>query len=98
MGIADEMELLGKQIFSTTVEGLDRLEREGFFIFARESWGVLEKIVAEVDPADIRSIGEDPGSPTTIALLRELNQPEVRKGMARLLQIVKALGGNTQDN
>jgi hypothetical protein len=97
-GIADEMELLGKQVFSTTIEGLDRLEREGFFAIARESWGVLEKIVAEIDPADIRSIGEDSGSPSSIALLRELNQPEVRKGMARLLQIVKVMGGNTQGN
>ena len=96
MGIADEMELLGKQVFSTTIEGLDRLEREGFFAIARESWDVLEKIVAEIDPADIRSIGEDLGSPSSIALLRELNQPEVRKGMARLLQIVKVMGGNTQ--
>ncbi len=98
MGIADEMELLGKQVFSTTIEGLDRLEREGFFAIARESWGVMEKIVAEIDPADIRSIGEDSGSPSSIALLRELNQPEVRKGIARLLQIVKVLGGNKQDN
>ncbi|MCD4802864.1 MAG: hypothetical protein K8R16_07970 [Anaerolineales bacterium] len=98
MGIADEMELLGKQVFSTTIEGLDRLEREGFFAIARESWGVLEKIVAEIDPADIRSIGEDLGSPSSIALLRELNQPEVRKGMARLLQIVKLMGGNKQGN
>jgi len=98
MGIADEMELLGKQVFSTTIEGLDRLEREGFFAIARESWGVLEKIVAEIDPADIRFIGEDLGSPSSIALLRELNQPEVRKGMARLLQIVKLMGGNKQGN
>ena len=98
MGIADEMELLGKQVFSTTIEGLDRLEREGFFAIARESWGVLEKIVAEIDPADIRSIGEDLESPSSIALLRELNQPEVRKGMARLLQIVKLMGGNKQGN
>jgi len=98
MGIADEMELLGKQVFSTTIEGLDRLEREGFFAIARESWGVLEKIVAEIDPADIRSIGEDLGSPSSIALLRELSQPEVRKGMARLLQIVKLMGGNKQGN
>ena len=97
-GIADEMEILGKQVFSTTVEGLDRLEREGFFAIARESWGVLEKIVAEIDPADIRSIGEDSESPSSIALLRELNQPEVRKGMARLLQIVKVMGGDTQGN
>jgi len=98
MGIADEMELLGKQVFSTTIEGLDRLEREGFFAIARESWGVLEKIVAEIDPTDIRSIREDLGSPSSIALLRELNQPEVRKGMARLLQIVKLMGGNKQGN
>ena len=37
MGIADEVDLLGKQVFSTSVEALDRLEREGFFAFARES-------------------------------------------------------------
>jgi len=97
MGIADEVDLLGKQIFSTTVETLDRLEREGFFTFAQESWGVLEKIVTGVDPDDIRSIGEDSSAPSALSLLRDINKPEVRRGMSRLLQIVKILGSDTQE-
>jgi len=97
MGIADEVDLLGKQVFSTSVEALDRLEREGFFTFARESWGVLEKIVTRVDPEDIRSIGEDSSAPSAISLLRDINKPEVRRGMSRLLQIVKVLGSDTRE-
>lgn len=97
MGIADEVDLLGKQVFSTSVEALDRLEREGFFAFARESWGVLEKIVTRMDPEDIRSIGEDSSSPSAISLLRDINKPEIRRGLSRLLQIVKVFGSDTQE-
>jgi hypothetical protein len=97
MGFADEVDLLGKQVFSTSVEALDRLEREGFFTFARESWGVLEKIVTRVDPEDIRSIGEDSTAPSALSLLRDINKPEVRRGISRLLQIVKILGSDPQE-
>ncbi len=31
MGIADELELLGKQVFSSAVEALDKLEQTGLF-------------------------------------------------------------------
>lgn len=131
MGIADEVELLGKQVFSTTVETLDRLEREGYFTFARESWGVLEKIITRMDPDDLRTLGDniDPlidvlqnitrpemitdlnralqafqmdskmeeRPPSAFALLRELNQSETRRGLARLLNMVRALGDTTQN-
>ena len=39
-----------------------------------------------------------PKTPSTIRLLRELNQPETRRGIGRLLQILKTLGGEAQFN
>ena len=45
MGIADEAEILGKQVFNYTVLELDRLERDGYFGFAREGLNIFQKIV-----------------------------------------------------
>lgn len=125
--LGDEAELLGKQVFASSVETLDRMEREGYFAFARESWRIFEQIVSEFEEEDVRALGDnivtilttirnmtqpdimalannaveairtdgepepDGKSPTTLALLRELNDPKVRKGMLRMLNMVKAL-------
>jgi uncharacterized protein YjgD (DUF1641 family) len=123
-GMQHEVELLGKQVFNTAVEELDRMEREGYFAFARESWRMVENIVEEFDEDDVKALGdnmvlilktirnmtqpeimslannavdairlpdEEPGDVSTLALIRELSDPKVRRGMARLLNIVKAL-------
>jgi uncharacterized protein YjgD (DUF1641 family) len=125
MDLVDEFQLLGRQIFSDSVEMLDRMEREGYFDFVRGGWYILERIVSEFDEGDVRALGDnivtilttmrnmtqpevlalannaigsiqgsDPGNgkaPSTFALLLELTDPKVRKGLARMLNIVKAL-------
>ena len=124
IGLSDELQILGKQVFANAVETLDRLEREGYFAFLRESWNVLERIVTEFDESDVRALGDnivtilgtvrsmtqpevlalannaisalgpqpDPGQElSTLGLLRELSKPEVRRGMTRLLNLIKAL-------
>jgi uncharacterized protein YjgD (DUF1641 family) len=124
MGVADEVEILGKQVFNFTVEELDRLERQGYFGFAREGWAILEKIVAEFSEEDVRALGDNivtilstirnmtqpeimtlannavgaiqeeiPNTDkvSSWALLRELGNPKVRRGMARMINILKAL-------
>jgi len=124
IGLSDEMQILGKQVFANAVETLDRLEREGYFAFLRESWNVLERIVTEFDQSDVRALGDNivtilgtvrnmtqpevlalannaisaigPESApaqelSTLGLLRELSKPQVRRGMTRLLNLVKAL-------
>ncbi len=131
-GLIDELTPIGNQAFSTTVETLDRLEREGYFSFAQEGWHIVERIVAEFDEEDVRALGdnvvtilttvrnmtqpevlalannaisainppqEQVQDISTLQLLRELGDPRVRRGMARLLNMVKALddqasGGN----
>jgi uncharacterized protein YjgD (DUF1641 family) len=129
MGLSEELHLLGKQVFSEWVETADRMEREGYFAFLREGWGVFEKIVSAFDEQDVRALGDNivtilttvrqmtqpevlalannavaamqPESGdddlSTMQLLRSLGDPRVRKGMARLLNIVKTLADDPAD-
>jgi len=124
MDVADEAEILGKQVFNYAVAELDRFEREGYFGFAREGWGIVEKIVAEFSQDDVRALGDnivtilttvrnmtqpeimtladkavgaiqeeipETEKVSTWALLRELGNPKVRRGMARMINLLKAL-------
>ena len=124
MDLADEAQILGKQMFSSTIEQLDQLEQQGYFAFAREGWGIMERIVNEFSEEDVRALGDnivtilgtvrnmtqpeilalannavgaireaprDAKPPSTLALLRELSDPKVRKGLGRMLNIMRAL-------
>ena len=75
MGITDEVELLGKQVFSTAVERLDQMERDGYFGFAREGWGILERVVTEFSDEDVKALGEN--VVTILTTVRNMTQPEI---------------------
>jgi uncharacterized protein YjgD (DUF1641 family) len=128
-GLIDELTPIGNQAFSTTVETLDRLEREGYFSFAQEGWNIVERIVHEFSEEDVRALGdnivtilttvrnmtqpeilalannaitainpqEEVEDISTLRLIRELGDPRVRRGMARLLNMVKALDDHAAD-
>jgi len=124
MGFADEAEILGKQVFNYGVEELDRLEREGYFGFAREGWKIAERIMTEFSEEDVRALGDnvvtilttvrnmtqpeimalannavgamqeelpETEKVSTWALIRELGNPKVRRGMVRMINLLKAL-------
>lgn len=125
LDLADEATLLGKQVFRNTVEALDKMERDGYFAFARGSWYILERIVHEFTEEDLRILGdnivtilnivrsmtqpevltlandaldslqveapENGKPPSTFALVRQLSDPQVRLGLARMINLVKAL-------
>lgn len=126
MDIGSDVSLIGKQAFNNAIESLDRLEREGYFIFARGGWQILDRIVQEFDEEDLQALGDNivtilttvrnmtqpevlnlannaiasiqdetegnGKAPSTWTLIRELRQPEVRRGLARMLNLVKSLG------
>lgn len=124
MGLTDEIDLLGQQVFNYTVEQLDQFERDGYFDFAREGWRIVERIVTEFSEEDVRALGDNivtilntvrnmtqpeimslannavgaiqediPESEkvSTWTLLRELGNPKVRRGMARMINLLKAI-------
>jgi uncharacterized protein YjgD (DUF1641 family) len=125
MDLTEELKPIGLQAFSGIVETLDRLEREGYFTLMREGWGIVERVVHEINEDDIRALGdnivpmltivrsinqteilsladkaitaiqpsaEEDEDVSTFALLRELSDPKVRRGMSRMLNLLKVLG------
>lgn len=102
MGIADEVELLGRQVFSAAVEYLDRLERAGTF---QQTGDLLRSLSDGETLADLnralvafQSPSADQGPPPSlVGLLRQLNQPEARRGLERLVKAINALGSDPGD-
>ncbi len=125
MALGEELGRLSRPMFIQMVELLDRLEREGYFSFARSAWYVMEQVVSEFTDEDVRALGDnivtilmtirhmtqpevmsllngvvdavaqDEVVPdddiSTWQLIRELGDPKVRKGLVRLLGVVKTL-------
>ena len=120
----DEVQVIGNQAFHQAVLELDRMEREGYFNFARGGWQIIQRIVEEFDEDDVNALGdnivailttvknltqpeimdltnnalsafnEEPvpdGNVSVFQLLRDMSDPKVRRGMARLMNMVKVL-------
>jgi hypothetical protein len=102
MDIADEVELLGKQVFSATVEALDRLERNGFFDQTRSLIDTVTQTDTLVDlnlALEAFTMPETTERPPSLwKLIREIFRPETRRGLFRLIRVVQALGVQSQDN
>jgi uncharacterized protein YjgD (DUF1641 family) len=75
MGLADEAQILGKQVFSKTVETLDMMERQGYFAFARQTGYILERIVTEFSEEDVKALGDN--IVTILTTVRNMTQPEI---------------------
>ena len=125
MELSEDVQTIGKQIFNQGVQELDRLEREGYFSFAREGWQIVERVVSEFSEEDVRALSdnivvilktvrnmtqpeimaianqsvdairETPGEGDNISafkLVKEMGNPQVKRGMSRMLNLLKAMG------
>lgn len=100
--LADEGQKMGKRIFHQITMELDRLEREGYFAFARAGIKVADRLVHDIQPAEVEALGErlaealksePPEQVSLFTLLRALFDPQVRRGLYRSIQLLKAIGG-----
>ncbi len=95
MGIFDEVDLLSKQVFSKVVEEMDRLERNGTFIQGGEMLRSLSdgETLGDLNRALQAFLAEPEGdSPSLFAILKEINRPETRRGLTRLINVLNTLG------
>lgn len=99
--LAEEGQVMGKRIFHQVTMELDRLEREGYFGFARAGIKVADRLVHDHKPEDLESLGirvadalkaEPPENVSLFALLRAMSDPKVRRGLYRSLNLLKAIG------
>ena len=73
--LVDETKLFGTQVFNQAVLQLDEMERKGYFRFAREGAGIMEKIVTEFNEEDVKALGDNIVS--ILHTVRNLTQPEI---------------------
>lgn len=94
-------QVIGKRAFQQTVEELDHMERLGYFAFAGSGMYVVDRLVKEFDPDTVRTLGDEmitalkaeiPEKTSLAYLLRALNDPATRRGLARLLHLLTVLG------
>lgn len=99
--LAEEGQKMGKRIFHQVTMELDRLEREGYFGFARAGAKVADRLVHDYKPEDVEALGnrvadalktEPPAKVSLLDLLRSLGDPKVRRGLYRTLNLLKAIG------
>lgn len=122
--VEDIMPLTG-DAFMTITEQLSDLERRGYFSFAREGLGVLDRVVTTYDEDDIRALGDnivlildtvrqmtqpevmtmlrrtvdsmdggDIETPSMLQIARQMRDPEVKRGLARLLGMLRTMGAD----
>lgn len=99
--LAEEGQQMGKRIFHQATLELDRLEREGYFGLARAGVKVADRLVHDHKPEDLESLGirladalktEPPEKVSLFDLLRAMGDPQVRRGLYRTLNLLKAIG------
>ena len=99
--LAEEGQIMGKRIFHQVTMELDRLEREGYFGFARAGAKVAERLVHDHKPEDLESLGirvadalqeETPEKISLFTLFRAMGNQKVRRGLYRSLNLLKAIG------
>jgi hypothetical protein len=103
MGMADEVSLLGKQVFSAAVQALDQMERRGLFNQAREMFDTLTRTDTLADLNRALSAFQQSGNgetkpPSLFLILKEASKPETRLGLLRLVRMLQALGSPAPGN
>lgn len=71
-------------------DALARAERNGYFAAARNGGVVLDRVAGVLAADPVGTAGR--ATPSALDLLRRLRDPQTRRGLARALDLVRALG------
>lgn len=123
--LIDDITPLTGDAFLTLTQRLAELDQRGYFSFAREGLGVLDRVVTTYDEDDIRALGDnivlildtvkqmtqpevmtmlrrtvdsieetDVESASLFTLARQMRDPEVKRGLARMLGMLRTMGAD----
>lgn len=127
-GLVEDIMPLSGDAFLAVTRRLADLEQRGYFSFAREGLGVVDRVVTTYDEEDIRALGDnivlildtvrqmtqpevmtmlrrtvdsmehaDVETTSLFKLARSMRDPEVKRGLARLLGMLRTMGGENPD-
>lgn len=82
---------LTKDMFDAALEKMDELEKKGVFKLLKEGEGMADKTLMAYTSGGL----EAPEKISLFRVLRELNQPEVKRTLYVLLSVLKILGSQS---
>ena len=90
-GMVDLLETVGpitNEAFSKAVDLLAEMERKGYFAFARSGMRVLDNVITHLNEEEMQK----PLPTSFLALLRQMNDPAVRRSLALTLRVLQIAG------
>ena len=128
-GLLDDIMPLTGDAFVKVTSSLADFEQRGYFAFAREGFGVLDRVVTTYDEDDIRALGDNivvildtvkqmtqpevmtmlsrtvdsmeetnVDSTSLFKLARQMRDPEIKRGLARMLGMLRTMGAENPNN
>jgi len=80
---------ISKNLFNDALEGLDELDRQGYFAFLKEVTAVVKNIITHFSPDDVRLLADN--IVTILETMKSLTQPEMMKTINNAATVFKNL-------
>ncbi len=78
---------LSKEVFQTTLEKLDEMERKGYFAFFAAALDIVDKVVTSFTEEDVRQLGDN--IVLIINTIKQLTQPEMLTTVHNALNVYR---------
>jgi hypothetical protein len=107
MDLAQTAGPLANSVFEKVTDQLEIAEQKGYFALAGGAVRTVEKAAASLTPEDIGRLAEnvvvlatvfkeldEPVNPSVRSLLRQMRDPDVRRGLAKVMRMLRAFGAH----
>jgi uncharacterized protein YjgD (DUF1641 family) len=105
MDLAQTAGPLAGSVVEKVTDQLQAAEQRGYFQLARGSLRAVDKVAASLTPEDIDRMGDnlvavagafkrldEPVDPSLRSLVRQMRDPDVRRGLAMVMRVLRAIG------
>ena len=91
--LVETMSPMADEMFCKVVASLADLEQKGYFAFARDARRITDHLVASFTGQELQSVDI-----SYAGLLRQLRDPQVRRGLALMLRLLQIVGAQVPGN
>ena len=108
MDLAQTAGPLANSVFEKVTDQLEIAEQKGYFALAGGAVRTVEKAAASLTPEDIGRLAENvvvlaevfkeldqPVNPSLRSLMRQMRDPDVRRGLAKVMRMLRAFGAHS---
>jgi hypothetical protein len=105
MDLAQTAGPLATSVFEKITDQLETAEQRGYFALAKGGAQAIDKVAASLTPEDVDRLADnlvvlvgafrdldEPAEPSTRSLFKQIRDPDVRRGLAVMMRVLRAIG------